>query len=70
MPKIDIELPSNVTDEEAKEIKRVLESELNSKWEIFKRNAQEFFRSLKSLLGYLWGKIASWASQVWEKLFG
>lgn len=70
MPRIDIELPSNVTEEEAKEVQRVLQEQLNNKWEIFKYNAQEFFRSLKSLLGYLWDRIASWASKVWEKLFG
>lgn len=70
MPKIDIELPSHVTDDEAKKIKEVLEKQLNDKWEIFKYNAQEFFRSLRSLLGSIWDKIASWARRVWEHLFG
>lgn len=70
MPKIDIELPSHVTRDEANKIKEVIEKQLNDKWEIFKYNAQEFFRSLRSLLGSIWDKIASWARRVWEHLFG
>lgn len=70
MPKIDIELPSHVTGDQAQKIKEVLEKQLNDKWEIFKYNAQEFFRSLRSLLGSIWDKIASWARRVWEHLFG
>lgn len=70
MPRIDIELPPHVTPEEAQKVKKVLESQLNDRWEIFKYNAQEFFRSLRDLLGSIWDKIASWARRVWEHLFG
>lgn len=70
MPKIDINLPPHVTDAEANRIRIVLENELNSKWDIFKHNAQEFFRSLRGLLGSLWEKISNWAQRVWDNLFG
>lgn len=70
MPKIDINLPSSVTEEEAEVIRIKLQGELNSKWDVFKRNAKAFFDSLKGVLGYLWDKIANWARDFWNKYFG
>lgn len=70
MPKIDINLPPHVNEDEAKRIQEVLQRELNSKWDIFKYNAQEFFKSLRGLLGSLWEKISNWAQRVWDNLFG
>jgi len=68
--KIEIDLPPHVKPDEAARVKEVLEGQLASNWELFKSNASAFFSSLKILLGDIWNKIASWASNLWDKLFG
>lgn len=70
MAKVEIEVPDYLTPEEQAALKGTLEDMFRTKWELFKRNAQAFFDSLRDLLGYLWNKIANWARDLWYKIFG
>lgn len=70
MNTLEINVPDHLSEPEKQRVKKALEDMLNNKWELFKRNASAFFSSLKDLLGEIWNKIASWAHNLWDKLFG
>lgn len=70
MPKINVELPDNVNQEEAKRIEDWLSGISRSEWDIFKENFEAFKRSFIDVCKAFWHKFVSWLRNVWDRWFG
>lgn len=70
MPRINVELPDNVTQGEATQIENWLKGISRSEWEIFKENFEAFKRSFIDVCKAFWHKFVGWLRDVWNRWFG
>lgn len=70
MPKIEVVLPDNVNQEEAKRIEDWLKGISKTEWEIFKENFEAFKRSFIDVCKAFWYKFVGWLRDVWNRWFG
>lgn len=69
MPRINVELPDNVTQEEADQIADWIGGISKSEWEIFKENFEAFKRSFIDVCRAFWHKLVGWLRNVWSRWF-
>ena len=69
MPKIEVNLPDTVTEEEVEVIKGTLINIGPSMWEIFKNNLAAFRNFLKEACKAFWWKIVDWVQKLWDRWF-
>lgn len=69
MPRINVELPDNVSQVEADQIASWLINIKKSEWEIFKDNFEAFKRSFIDVCKAFWHKFTDWLKRVWNSIF-
>ena len=69
MPRVVIDLPSTVKEEEIKAISDALTQPTPAMWEIFKHNLNAFRNFLKEACKAFWWKIVDWVQNLWDSWF-